>query len=238
VPEPLGGDGGGGGFVYDFAVEEMDGAFGVVGVARVVGDHADGGAGGVDVLEEIHDGIAIFGVEVSGGLISEENHGIANERACHRDALLLPTGKLRGIMLRAMRHLDAFEGVLDFFLALGGGHAAIGEREFDVFVDGEIADEIEGLKDETDFPIANAGALGELETGDGLAVEGVVPFRGRVEQAKDREEAGFATAGGTGDGEVFSLFDFEIDIVQGVGFEFVGEEDFADALEIDQGVVG
>jgi hypothetical protein len=48
------------GFVYDFAVEEMDGAFGVIGVAGVVGNHADGGAAGVNVLEKIHDGVAIF----------------------------------------------------------------------------------------------------------------------------------------------------------------------------------
>ena len=193
------------GFVYDFAVEEVDGAFGVVGVARVMSDHADGGAGGVDVVEKIHDGVAIFGVEVSGGLIGEENHGIADERACHRDALLLTTGKLCGIMLGAMRHFDAFEGALDFFLAFGGGHAAIGEGKFDVFVDGEIADEVEGLEDETDFAIANAGAVAELEAGDGLAVEGVVPFRGRIEKAEDGEEGGFAAAGGTGNGEVFAL---------------------------------
>ena len=107
----LDGDRSGLGFVYDFAVEEMDGAFGVVGVTRVMGDHADGGAAWVDVLEKFHYGVAIFGVEVSGGLIGEENHGIAYERACHRDALLLPTGKLCGIVLRAMSHLDAFEGV-------------------------------------------------------------------------------------------------------------------------------
>ena len=111
----LDGDLGGEGFVYDFAVEEMDGAFGVVGVARVVGDHADGGAALVNVLKEFHHGVAIFGVEVSGGLIGEQNHGIADERTCHRDALLLTTGKLRGIMLRAVRHLDAFEGVTGLF---------------------------------------------------------------------------------------------------------------------------
>jgi hypothetical protein len=41
---PLGGDR----FAYYAAVEEVDGAFGMVSVARVVGDHADGGAIGVE----------------------------------------------------------------------------------------------------------------------------------------------------------------------------------------------
>src|SRR5208283_1939156 len=74
----LGGNGVGEGFFYDFAVEEMHGALGVVGVARVVGDHADGGAGGVDILEQVHDRVTVLGVEVSGGLIGQENHGIAD----------------------------------------------------------------------------------------------------------------------------------------------------------------
>ena len=127
---------------------------------------------------------------------------------------------------------------MNFFLALGRGHAAIGEWEFDVFVDGEIADEIESLKDEADFAIADTGAVAELEAGDGLAVEGVVPFRRRIEKAEDGEQSGFAAAGGTGDGEVFAFFDGEIDGVQSVGFELIGEEDFGDGFEIDQGVVG
>jgi len=211
----------------------MDGALGVIRVARVVRDHTDSGAGLMDVLEKFHDGVAIFRIKVSGGLVSQENHGIANERACHRDALLLPTGKLRGIVLSAMRHLDAFECVLDFFLALGRGHAAIREGEFDVFVDGEIADEIESLEDEADFAIANARAITELERGDGLAVERVVPFRRRIEKTEDGKEGGFATAGRTGDGEVFAFFDHEINVVEGVSFEFVGEEDFTHVLKID-----
>ena len=69
----------------------MNSALGVVDVARVVGDHADGGAALMDVAEKVHDRIAIFGIEVSGGLIGEENHGIAGQRAGYRDALLLST---------------------------------------------------------------------------------------------------------------------------------------------------
>ena len=59
----------------DAAVEEMNGALGVMGVARVVGDHADGGAIAVQFLQKIHDGVAIFGVEIAGGLIGEKDEG-------------------------------------------------------------------------------------------------------------------------------------------------------------------
>jgi hypothetical protein len=230
-------DGGGASFVHDFAVEEVHGALGVVGVTRVVCDHADGGAGLVDVLEQFHDGVAILRVEVAGGLIGQKNHRIANQGAGHGNTLLLTTGELGRIVLGTMSHLDALEGTLHLFLTLGGGHAAISEGEFDVLVDGEIADEVEGLEDEADFAIADARAVGELEAGDGLAVEGVVPFRGRIEEAKDGEECGFAAAGRTGDSEVLTLLDDEINGIQSVGFEFVGEEDFADALKIDERVI-
>src|SRR5258708_29646009 len=112
----------------------MDGALGVVGVSRVVGDHADGGTALMDVAEKIHDRVAIFGVEVSGGLIGKENHGVADESACDGDALLLTAGELGGIMLGAVGHFHAFQGVLYFFLPFGGGHAAIREVRFDVVV--------------------------------------------------------------------------------------------------------
>ena len=142
----------------------------MVGVSRVVGDHADGGTALMDVAEEIHDRVAIFGVEVPGGLIGKENHGVADESACDGDALLLTAGELGGVMLGAVGHFDAFEGVLYFFLPFGGGHAAIGEGQFDVFINSEIADQVKGLEDEADFAVADARPVSELESGNGLAV--------------------------------------------------------------------
>ena len=137
----------------------MNSALGVVDVARVVGDHADGGAALMDVAEEIHDRVAIFGVEVSGGLIGKENHGVANESACDGDALLLTAGELGRVMLGAVGHFDAFEGALDFFLPFGGGHAAIREGQFDVFINSKVADQVERLKNKADFTIANSGSF-------------------------------------------------------------------------------
>ena len=38
-------------------------------------------------------------------------------------------------------------------------HAAVGERQLDVLVDREVADQVERLEDEADLPVADAGAL-------------------------------------------------------------------------------
>ena len=118
----------------------MDGALGVVRVSRVVGDHADGGAALMDVAEEIHDRVPIFGVEISGWLIGKQNHGVTDESACDGDALLLAAGELGGVMFGTVDHFDAFQRVLYFFLPFSGGHAAIGEGQLDVFINSELAD--------------------------------------------------------------------------------------------------
>jgi hypothetical protein len=47
----------------------------------------------------------------------------------------------------------------DALLALGGRHAAVGERQFHVLVDREIANQVERLEDEADLAITNPRAL-------------------------------------------------------------------------------
>src|SRR5712671_7635272 len=65
----VGSDAGFLGFFYDATVEEVDGALGEVGVALVVGNHADGGAVAMQIAQKFHHGFAVFGVQVSGRLV-------------------------------------------------------------------------------------------------------------------------------------------------------------------------
>ena len=58
-------------------------------------------------------------------------------------------------MLCAMGHADALERFSDALLSFAGIHPAIGQRQLDVFIDRQIADQIEALEDESDFAIAN-----------------------------------------------------------------------------------
>src|SRR5271163_4236784 len=225
------------GFLNDAAVKEMNVALGEIGVALVVGDHADGGAIAVQIAEKLHDGFAVFGVQVSGRLVSHEDERIAHQRAGHSHALLLTTGELRWVVAETVCHAHALEGVLDFLFALGGTCAAIGEWELDVFVDGEITDQVEGLKDEADFAVADAGAFADGEFGDGLTVQEVDAVGWRVQQAKDGEQRGLAAARRTGDRDVLTLLDFKMNFFEGVRFNFVGVEDFLNAFHFDECIV-
>ena len=123
---------------------------------------------------------------------------------------------------------------MTFCLRSAGLHAAVGERQLDILVDGEVADQVEGLEDEADLAVPNAGALGGRELGHRLVVEPVLATGRRVEQAQEREQRGLAAAGRAGDGDVLAAAHLEVHLGEGVGLDFIGVEDLLDAFEADQ----
>ncbi len=87
----------------DLAILEHDAAAALGAHGRVVGDDDQGGAGVfVQVVEEIEDRRAGFGIEVARGLIGQEKQRIIHQRPRHGDALLLPAGKLDRPMVHAV----------------------------------------------------------------------------------------------------------------------------------------
>ena len=120
--------------------------------------------------------------------------------------------------------------------ALARTHAAIGQRQLDVFENRQIADEIEALEDESDLAIADARAIREREVRDFGALERIAAARRRIEQAEDGEQRRFAATGRSGDRDVFARADIEMNAGERVGFHFVGQEHFRDAVEMDEGV--
>src|SRR5690348_13513264 len=172
----------------------MHGAICDGGVARIVSDHANRGTLGVQLTQEIYDGFAVFRIEVTGRLVGQEDGGLPDQCAGDGDALLLTTGKLRRIVLRAMSHADAIEHVLHALFAFLGAHAAVSERQLDVFKYGEVADEIERLKDEADFAIANPSTVAKRKFFDRLGMNPIIAVGWRIEQPKDRKQCGLAAA--------------------------------------------
>src|SRR5206468_3094575 len=101
-------------------------AIGVLRVPGIVRDHADRRAATVQRPQQVHDRLAVAGVQVPRGLVGEQDRGIAYDRARDRDALLLAPGELHRIMLRAMHHTDLLERLLHAFRALRPRHATVG----------------------------------------------------------------------------------------------------------------
>ncbi len=136
----------------------------------------------MQLAKHVHHGFAVLRVEVPRGLVGKKNRRIARERACHRNALLLPTRELRREVAEPMCHADAFERLHHGLAACVAREAlAIGQRQLDVLIDIEIADEIERLEDEADFTVSNRGSLIGADGRDRPAAQVVLPCRRCVE---------------------------------------------------------
>ena len=65
-------------FRDNMAVEQMDHPVGIIGIGRRVGDHYNGGAPFVQIHQNLHDFIAMGGIQVTRGLICQNHFWIGN----------------------------------------------------------------------------------------------------------------------------------------------------------------
>jgi hypothetical protein len=110
------------------------------------------------------------------------------------DALLLAARQLCGVVTRSRRHVDPRQCAVYLLLAVRRAHAAIRERELDIFRNRPVAQQIEALKDEPDLTISRLCPGFGTETCDGIAVQAVLTGRRRIEQTKDGEQRRLAAA--------------------------------------------
>ena len=90
-----------------------------------MGDHHDRRALPVKFLQQFHDLLAVLGVEVPRWLVGKEQGGPTHQRAGDRRALLLPTGELVRVVLRAMRDAHVLHGGVNARATCLGASAAI-----------------------------------------------------------------------------------------------------------------
>jgi hypothetical protein len=81
-------------------------------------------------------------------------------------------------VIEAVAKSDSFEQFGCALVPIGGLDAAEEHRQFDVLERGDVRQEIESLKDESDASIADLGQLVARDAGDGLASD-LVDARGR-----------------------------------------------------------
>ena len=118
----------------------------------VVGRHQDRRLGlVVDLEEELHDLPAGGRVEVAGRLVGDDQSRLVNERAGDRDALLLATGELTGVLLELAGEAHGLQRLGAPAADLPAGLAQHSQREGDVLVDGQPRKELEVLEDEADL---------------------------------------------------------------------------------------
>ena len=111
---------------------------------------------------------------------------------------------------------DVGEGLLGARDALGGGGAVIDEGQLHVVQRRGAGEEIEGLEDEADFLVADAGELVVVEIADELVVEPVLAFGGRIKAADEVHQRGLARSGWAHDGDILIAANAQRDAAQGL----------------------
>src|SRR5712691_915562 len=218
--------------VDDPAVEQVHLALGAGGALRAVGDHHDRRALLVDLVEQVHDLPCHQRVEVAGGLVGEDEAGVARQHSGDGHPLLLPARELRRQVARARAEADELEGARDPRPALGARQAAVAQGHVDVVEGIQIGDEVEALEDEPDLSVPDAGHLVVAEAAHVLAIEDVGAALEGVEQAGDVEEGGLARAGGAHDGHELARTHAQRELRQRMGLDQIGAVDLRDALHL------
>src|SRR5213078_475915 len=77
-------------------------------------------------------------------------------------------------------------------LLIARAHPSISQRQLDIFVNRQIANEIKALENEADLAIADASTLRKRKVSDFRSFQGVATTAGGVEQTKDREQRRFS----------------------------------------------
>src|SRR5207249_6678462 len=131
--------------------------------------------------EELHDAFARLGVEVAGRLVAEEEQRLDDQGARDGGALHLPARELRRPAVHLVLEADVPKDVEAALAPDGPRHPGIHERQLDVLEDVVLRNEIEGLEDEADPPVADARQLGVVDVLDGDAVEAVAAAARAVE---------------------------------------------------------
>src|SRR5437867_10236463 len=110
-------------------------------------------------------------------------------------------------MLGAIFQLHEFERLHGVVAASFGANAAVDHRQFDILQHVEFWKQIEELKHETDFFIADAREFSRRGVFDASSIQRNGSLRGRIQATKNVHKSGFAAAGGSDDGNEFACLD-------------------------------
>ena len=169
----------------------------------------------VDVGDEAQDGLRRLWVERARRLVAEQHARVARERARDADALLLPAGELRGVLVRLVREADEVEELRDLRADGVLRRAREAQRECDVVVDGGGAQQVEMLEDHADV-LAHGAQLAAIHGREVAPVDLDRAARRPFEHVDATDQRRFARAGEADDAEDLTARDLQADVLERV----------------------
>jgi len=222
----------------DFSIAQDDHAFGEPRDIEFVGDHDDGDALIVQLLEYTHDLDAGLGVQISSRFIGQEQGGPVHQSAGDGYALLLAARKLVWMMIGAFAEADEIKsllGAIPLFVR-GDAVAIILHGHLDIFESRRAGQQIETLKDEADLFIADIRQRITIQRGYVNAIQPVMSTRRMIQRTHHIHDGRFAGTAGTHDGDEFAGHDIEGHTTNGVDIHFTGVIRLVDLIQLDDGV--
>ncbi len=200
----------------DAAVAEVEHAVGVARGDRVVRDHRDGlavlAARSGEQSQHLAPGLR---VEVSGGLVGEDQIRCGGEGAGDRHALLLTAGQLVRTMSEPRTEPERLDKSVDARPLDRTRPTTVElERKHDVAERIERRDQVERLEDEADASTPQDREVDVTEAGDLGVSDPGTPFGGIVESRHDVHQGGLAGTGRPHDRGELPTADADAHIVQ------------------------
>ena len=177
------------------------------GFLAVSGENRGGVLFASEALQKIKDQSTCGGVEIAGGLIREEEFRRMHQSASDGNALHLAAGELVRITIAEAIELDPAQTFAGG--GAGMGNASEQKRQLDIFVDSEGVEELEGLKNETNFITAQDCEGSVVEAGSWHAINEDGAAGGKIHGAGEIEERGFAASAASNEGEELAGGDVE-----------------------------
>ncbi len=159
-------------------------------------------------------------VEVSGGLVGENNGGPVHQRTGDRDPLTLSTRKLVGLVGHSRLHAHRSQSFLSPFHALGRGHARINQRQLHIVQSRCARQEVEGLEDKSNLFVPDAGQFVVVQLADLLTIQPVLAAAGRIQAPDQVHQRGLARSRRPHDRDVLVAADLQIHSAQRVHLLF------------------
>ena len=156
----------------------------------LVGDQDDRDAVPIELLEYAHDLIAGPAVQVTGGLVGQDDGGLVDEGPGDGDALLLPAGKLAWLMVQPVTQAHALEGLAR--AAAPVLSTAVHQGKLHVGQGGRAGQQVEGLEHEPNLLAANPRQGIVPQIAHVRAAQAVGPRGGAVQAPKDMHECRLA----------------------------------------------
>lgn len=199
---------------------------------EVVRGHHDGGAGRVELSEDVQDPFGVVLVEIAGRFVGEHDVGFARDGPRDRSPLLLPTRQFMGARMRPRRKSGAFEHLVDASAQEAAAETAHSKREGDVFPDAAVGEEPEVLEDNADVAPKLLHARKRDASGIVDAIAGkchhhatAAPVVRAFLHVDVLEESGLSGAGRAGEEHELPGVDPERDVLDARPGAFVGVRD-------------